>query len=147
LGAQAFAKAAALTRDHARTPFPWSAGPHSGFTTGTPWLMANPLNAPLHAAAQAKDAGSVLAFAKRLIALRRADPLWTEGAFHDLAPDDQDVFVFERTLNGRHGVVALNLRGHAVDVPALPEGDATLCNVASPVKGQLAAFECRVYAP
>ena len=109
--------------------------------------MANPLNAPLHAAAQAKDAGSVLAFAKRLIALRRADPLWTEGAFHDLAPDDQDVFVFERTLNGRHGVVALNLRGHAVDVPALPEGDATLCNVASPVKGQLAAFECRVYAP
>ena len=27
-----------LGRDPVRTPMPWDAAPHAGFTTGTPWL-------------------------------------------------------------------------------------------------------------
>ena len=33
---------AAKSRDNARTPMQWDASEHAGFTTGTPWLPANP---------------------------------------------------------------------------------------------------------
>ncbi|HLR96076.1 MAG TPA: alpha-amylase family glycosyl hydrolase [Jiangellaceae bacterium] len=32
----------AVSRDRARTPMPWSAGPGGGFTRGTPWLPVSP---------------------------------------------------------------------------------------------------------
>ena len=31
-----------MSRDNARTPVQWDAGPHAGFTTGTPWLRGQP---------------------------------------------------------------------------------------------------------
>ena len=32
----------ARSRDNARTPMQWDAGPQAGFTTGTPWIKVNP---------------------------------------------------------------------------------------------------------
>ena len=144
--AVAFAKAAAMTRDHARTPFPWTDGSSHGFSAGRPWLRTNPLNAALNAAAQAADPDSVLAFAKRLIALRRGDRLWTEGAFEDLCPDHPDVFVFARMLASRRGVVALNLRGAETHVRLAP-GRPVLANYPYAGGELLRPWEARIYAP
>ncbi len=59
-------------RDGARTPFPWDAAePMAGFTTARQaWLPLDPEHAARAVAAQARDPGSVLAFTRRLIALR-----------------------------------------------------------------------------
>jgi oligo-1,6-glucosidase len=58
------------SRDHARTPMQWSAAPHAGFTSGTPWLEAHPDFAEVNAQAQLDDDGSVYHQCRRLIALR-----------------------------------------------------------------------------
>ncbi len=62
---------AKFSRDNARTPMQWSDEAHAGFTTGTPWLKANPNYAAINARAQLGDPDSVLGFYKKLIALRK----------------------------------------------------------------------------
>jgi alpha-glucosidase len=72
-------------RDGCRTPFPWDgAAPHNGFSAVEPWLPADPRHAPLAVSAQAADPGSTLAFAKALIAWRRAAPALRHGALQVL---------------------------------------------------------------
>jgi alpha-glucosidase len=74
-------------RDGCRTPMPWSNGPNLGFSSGVPWLPAAPEHADLTVEAQEKDPESNLAFARAMLALRRASPALTAGAleFLDLA--------------------------------------------------------------
>ena len=43
------------SRDNARTPMQWDAGPHAGFTTGEPWLPVNPNHTTINAAAAQAD--------------------------------------------------------------------------------------------
>jgi oligo-1,6-glucosidase len=148
--AEAFRAAHAATRDHARTPMQWNAAASAGFTQAAkPWLGVNQNAVWLTAAAQEGDGLSPLGFTRALIGLRRADPLWIEGATDDLAPDDPAVFLFSRTLAGRRGLVALNLTGDEAALPAaLPEGPPRLCNYAEPGSSTaLRPFEARVYAP
>lgn len=52
---------------------------------------------------------AMLSFVRRLIGLRRADPVWSRGAFaRVLTDDDARLYVYERTLNGTRGVVVIN---------------------------------------
>ncbi|MBT9446027.1 MAG: alpha-glucosidase [Hyphomonadaceae bacterium] len=141
---QAFAATVAMTRDHARTPFQWSAALNAGFSEAeTTWLRVNPNHTTLNAAAQEHDGASVRAFAKQLIALRD-DPLWVFGAFEDLAPDDPDVFVYARTYEGRRAVVALNLRGEAKPRPdCVPALTPILPNAGTEID-TLAPWEARI---
>ncbi len=150
--AEAFAKAAAMTRDHARTPFPWTEGFGGGFSGGTPWLKTNPLNAPLNVERQSQATRSVLRFAKAAVALRKAEaPFWQEAPFEDLLPEHPDVFLFQRKLGDQSRIVALNLRGARAEAP-LPSGRVILSNYRlqdrpRPEEGALLPFEARVYAP
>ena len=96
------------SRDHARTPMQWSAAPHGGFTTGTPWLAANPNHVEINAEAQLADPDSVFHFHRRLIALRRAHPVLVHGSFELLWPDHERVFAYTRTLGDQRCVVMIN---------------------------------------
>ena len=62
------------SRDRARTPMPWDGSPNGGFTApgATPWLPLGDA-AGRNVAGQRADAGSVLAFCRGLLALRRAE--------------------------------------------------------------------------
>lgn len=95
---QMLAALAAMGRDNARTPVQWDASPQAGFTTGTPWLAVNPNHVEINAAAQRDDPASVLAFYRRLVALRREDDVVALGAFTMLAPADEQVYAFTRSL-------------------------------------------------
>ncbi|HEY5801984.1 MAG TPA: alpha-amylase family glycosyl hydrolase [Burkholderiaceae bacterium] len=76
-------------RDGCRTPMPWDgAAPHAGFTSGQPWLPVPPEHAAASAAQQDSDPQSMLNFARKLIAWRKALPQLTRGEilFYD-APE------------------------------------------------------------
>ncbi|NLJ45903.1 MAG: hypothetical protein GX430_05020, partial [Treponema sp.] len=83
-------------RDPERTPMQWDGSPRAGFTTGTPWLPVTPAYPVRNVAAQEADAGSLLSFYKRLLALRRRVPALRSGALEFLW-EDPDVLAYRRT--------------------------------------------------
>jgi len=102
-----------MSRDQARTPVQWDTSANAGFTTGTPWIAVNPDYPEVNAAAQVGQPGSVYEHYRRLIELRHADPLITDGGFELLLPDHPAIWAFLRRgqdSDGRHGelLVAAN---------------------------------------
>ena len=87
------------SRDHARLPYPWNDGPQGGFTTGTPWLMANPAYPTLNLAAEKQDENSVWHFYRKLIQLRK-NPEYHEtvvyGAFEAYLEDQHNLMAYFR---------------------------------------------------
>ena len=87
------------SRDNARTPMQWSDGKNGGFTDGTPWLAMNPNYMEINVAAQEHKADSVLAYYRKLIALRKAKEFkdtFTYGIFKPKYENEDDIFAFER---------------------------------------------------
>ncbi len=115
------------SRDHARTPVQWDASANAGFTTGTPWLEVNPNHTTINAEAAWADEDSVLYFYRRLVALRRQEPVVALGDFRMLLPDHEAIYAFTRALDapGPDGMtvrdellVLVNVGGVPQDVPA-----------------------------
>ena len=114
------------SRDNARTPMQWDASQHAGFTTGTPWLPANPNHTEINAAAQVDDPNSVFAHHQRLIALRHDDPVVVHGAFTLLLPEHPQLYAYLRTLGDAQVLVVANLSDQPADAAVLPDAEAWL---------------------
>jgi alpha-glucosidase len=111
-------------RDPSRHPMQWDAGPHGGFTAGTPWLPAvDP--ARRNVADQRRDPDSTLSLVRSLVALRRR--LGAGLRWVDAAPG---VLAYER---GDH-VVALNLGEAEATLPA--HGEAVLLSERGAVRAR-----------
>ena len=87
-------------RDNARTPMQWDASTHAGFTSGSPWIAVNPNFRSVNAAAAIADPASVFHYYRRLIELRKANPVMVYGHYALLQPDDTEVYAYTRTLSG-----------------------------------------------
>lgn len=100
---------ATLGRDGARTPMPWEkTAKCGGFSTGIPWLPMDARHLPLSADAQESNAGSVLNFARKALALRRISAVLREGAIRFLdAPED--ILAFFREKDGERMLCVFNL--------------------------------------
>jgi len=111
--AEALAKAVAMTRDHARTPYPWTLD--GGFSAGIPWLKPTPNRGGVDLASQQADDGSVWAFYRALLELRSKDPqTWVFRAYEGLLPAHPHLFVYRR---GARGLVCVNLSGGTCPLP------------------------------
>lgn len=88
-----------ISRDNARTPMQWSDGLQAGFTTGTPWIAVNPNFKEINAAAEKKDPDSVLNYYKKLLVLRKSEPVIVYGTYTLLLPDDDKLFAYIRILD------------------------------------------------
>ena len=115
---------AKMSRDQGRTPVQWDASPGAGFTTGTPWLAINPDHTQVNAAAEVGDPSSVFEHYRRLIALRHADPVVTDGDFELLLPDHPSIWAFLRRGSDAELLVAANFSSDEVVSVGLPvDGD------------------------
>ena len=119
-----------LGRDPVRTPMPWDASSHAGFSAAEPWLPLGPDWPTRNVAAQERDGRSMLALHRRLLALRRAHPALAVGDF-TLIDAAGDVLAFARRHAGERIVVALNL-GDTVQLVDLPEGELLLSTLPRP---------------
>ncbi|TAH45112.1 MAG: alpha-glucosidase [Betaproteobacteria bacterium] len=107
------AELAITSRDNSRTPMQWDASPHAGFSTATPWLAVNPNYPEINVVAQEADPDSVLNYHRRLIALRKAEPVLVHGRYTLLMKNDPQIYAYTRTLDGHRIVVITNLTGRA----------------------------------
>ena len=118
-----------LGRDPVRTPMQWNTERHAGFTTAAePWLPLAPDYHAVNVAAQARDPHSMLALYRRLLAVRRAEPALSTGAYRPVSAEG-DVLAYERwdKASGRL-FVALNLGGRARELRARLAGGRVLAS-------------------
>jgi alpha-glucosidase len=102
-------------RDPARTPMPWDASPHHGFTTGAPWLPPGP--AKPNVADQRDDPGSIFSLYREALAIRRKEPSLHSGALR-IVHATTDTLLFERTAPGSPVVcVAMNTSSVDQQIP------------------------------
>ena len=99
------------SRDNARTPMQWDAGPEAGFTTGRPWLPVNPNHTIINAAEQLKRPDSVFHYYQKLIALRKELDVIVHGHYALLEPEHPALFVYTRTLGDESLLVVCNFSG------------------------------------
>ena len=116
-----------LGRDPVRTPMQWDAGPNAGFTAARePWLPLASDHTAVNVAAQEAEPGSVLRLYQALLALRRAEPALSVGAYVPVSAAG-DVLAYERHApDGERLLVALNLGGEAREVEGLRGGGRVL---------------------
>ena len=137
-----------MMRDNARTPMQWTAGENAGFTTGTPWMRVNPNHTVINAEAALADPDSVFHTYRKLIALRKAYPVFVEGDFTLLCPEDPQVFAYLRRGAGQELLAAVNLSGQPAAF-ALPEAfrgcQPLLDTQGTPDSGVLRPWEALLY--
>ena len=108
-----------LGRDPERTPMPWTADVNGGFTTGKPWLPLGPEYVTRNVASEAQDGHSMLAFYKALLALRRSDPIFLDGAVAEVGADGA-VLRFIRVAGPKRIAVLLNMASESTEAPIGP---------------------------
>jgi glycosidase len=133
--------------ENLRTPMQWraSAGPGTGFTTGTPWEAPRPDWRERTVESQDGDSASLLALYRRLIRLRGTHSALGSGdlVVLDAGSDSAAAYLRRDVTGGRHVLVVANLGGaprRSVPVSsaaaALPSGRYT---VRSLLDGRVAA--------
>ena len=101
----------ARSRDNGRTPMQWDGSENAGFTTGTPWLGIPDNHTYINVEDEAKDPDSVLAFYKKLVALRKENEIIADGQIRFTDAGNDNIISYVRTLNGQTLSVFCNLRG------------------------------------
>ena len=134
------------SRDNARTPMQWDDTAHAGFTTGTPWLPVNENYPAVNAAAEEKDANSVLAYYKKLIRLRTEHPLLLRGKYEELLKDSEQIYAFARIEGNRRTITAVNFTTEQAALPAeLQRGTRLIGNYSDAPLYALRPLEAIVY--
>jgi alpha-glucosidase len=102
-------------RDGCRTPMQWSAAHGAGFSTGEPWLPLAKDFRSQNVESQRTEPTSILDLHRRLIALRRARPALTAGAYRPLSAEG-DLLLYRREHENDQVTVALNLGREPITV-------------------------------
>lgn len=136
----------AQSRDNARTPMQWDASPQAGFTQGTPWLAINENYPTINVAAAEKDPNSILHYYRKIIAFRKANPTLVYGDFTDLLPDHPQLYMYRRWDETTAFLMVHNFSDEAIGWKK-PSDQCTfaLGNYSTPLAGELAPWESRVY--
>ena len=105
-----------FSRDNGRTPMQWDDSANAGFTDGTPWLPVNPNYGTLNVAAQEGDPNSCLNYFRKMVKLRRENPVLVYGAYELLFREHPQVYAYTRTLGEEKMLVLLNFSAEAAEL-------------------------------
>ncbi len=109
---QALETLAARSRDNSRTPMQWNGEKYGGFSEEEPWIpMSAAFRKEITVEAQQKDDDSILAFYKKLIAMRKKYPVIAKGKISFLETETDTVLAYQRTLGAQQMLVFCNLDG------------------------------------
>ena len=136
-------------RDNGRTPFQWDATANAGFTTGTPWLKVNPNYTEVNVATEETDPNSCLNYFRKLVKLRKSNPVLIYGKYTLLDKDNPDVYAYTRELDGKKLLVLLNFKDHPASAKTgldLSKAKVLAGNYPTPsADGKLRGYEAVIY--
>ncbi|SMF01512.1 oligo-1,6-glucosidase [Paenibacillus barengoltzii] len=97
------------SRDNARTPMQWDAGPQAGFTTAeSAWIRVNPNHERINVEEAIRNPDSIYHYYKKLIRLRKEHAVIVYGAYELLLRDHPQIYAFTRKLEKSRLLVILN---------------------------------------
>ncbi len=106
-------------RDGVRTPMQWSADRNAGFSRANPQRLYLPITTDpeyhyeaFNVQAQQSNLSSLLWWMKRIIDIRKNNPVFGRGTIEFLQPDNSKILVFLRTLGDARVLVVANLSHH-----------------------------------
>ena len=108
------------SRDNARTPVQWDDSAQAGFTAGTPWIAVNPNYKEINAKAETANPDSVFHYYKKLIALRKQNPIMVYGKYEALLEDCEELFAYTRTYQNEKLLIVCSFCDHET-VFTIPE--------------------------
>lgn len=103
-------------RDNGRTPMQWDTSINAGFTTSTPWLKVNPNYNEINVTAQENDPNSCLNYFRKMVQLRKNNPVLVYGDYQQLLPKHEQIYAYIRTLNDEKVIVILNFSEEEIDL-------------------------------
>lgn len=101
----------AKSRDNARTPLQWDDSENAGFSSGTPWIKVNPNYKNINVKNVLADSNSIFNYYKKLLQLRKQNPVIVYGVYDLLLEEHEKLYVFTRTLENERVLVILNFTG------------------------------------
>ena len=140
-----------IGRDNSRTPMQWDATKNAGFSSNQPWLKVNPNYQTINVEEQKKDPNSVFNFYRRLIALRKAEPILVYGDYDLVLEENEQIYAYTRSMDDQQILIICNLTQDTVEYvyenEELDEQNLLLGNY---IKGMnnsylLQPFETRIY--
>lgn len=116
-------------RDNARTPIQWDETEHAGFTTGTPWLGVNPNYKSINVKDALADKNSLFYTYKKLIQLRKDNPIMIWGDFK-LLDTPNEIFAFEREYQDETWLIVNNFSNnkHKLQLADVNVGETIIQN-------------------
>ncbi|MDQ3230257.1 MAG: alpha-amylase family glycosyl hydrolase [Pseudobdellovibrionaceae bacterium] len=101
-----------LNREDAKAPMQWDRSANAGFTRAQakPWLPVNPDFKTKNVRQQLCDENSLLLVYRKLLHLRKSNPLFSEGDIELLPASEaaQDLLVYRRSLGSAQALVLIN---------------------------------------
>lgn len=97
------------SRDNARTPMQWDLSKNAGFSPEKPWIQVNKNYLDgINVASQENDKSSVLNYFREMVQLRKNHLPLIYGNYKLLAPDNERVYAYTRTLGKETYLVLLS---------------------------------------
>lgn len=118
------------SRDNSRTPVQWDASPNAGFTSATPWIDVAKNYPQINVEQALADKDSVFYTYQKLIALRKQLAVLTDGDYHDLLPNHESVWLYQRSTAAERLTVAANLSNQPQFIEIKPQGQVLINNYA-----------------
>ncbi|WAA11860.1 glycoside hydrolase family 13 protein [Fervidibacillus halotolerans] len=95
-------------RDNARTPMQWDDSPNAGFTEGTPWICVNPNYKNINVKQAIEDSNSVFHYYRKIIKLRKRNPIIVYGDFQLLDEENENIFAYMRMYENEKLLILCN---------------------------------------
>lgn len=146
--AEQFLKAANYSgRDNARTPVQWSDATNGGFSSGRPWMMVNPNKNKINVAGQDADEDSILNFYRKMIQLRKGNPVLVYGDCEPIETEEENLFCYFRIWGKEKWLVMLNFSNESSNFPKWLGAIGKICRLSNYEPGEqtLRPWECLIY--
>lgn len=109
-------------RDNARTPMQWDSSQYAGFSTVKPWIKVNDNCKDINVMNALEDRDSIFYYYKKLIQLRKDNPVLVHGEYQLLFETSPDVFAYCRNLDGQRILVVANFHDQEIPFSLKEEG-------------------------
>lgn len=104
-----FLKGLKLTnRDNSRTPMQWSQNLNAGFSKSEPWIKLNDNYKIINVEQELLDENSILNFYKKMILLRKNNPILIYGDTISINHENPNIFSYIRKLKCKEILVVIN---------------------------------------